>query len=444
VNRGTTDLGDLARQLEGDGRSACVRVMCLAGEDGWELRYAWALVGREPAGWRHETWRYEEILFVACTVPARDLAVLAAPGPSAVLTLADVRAVVPAALGPANWIRRPSFSGQDRLLLPWPTTEYTITAGRDWQLPRDALVGRSCPTFPDANIAWRAFFEGDFTLNASNRTPPQCLAVVRTVEDVGWLGHVRVGPTELTAEICGTLAEGAEPELFGQTGRTARIVDGPGTVVLPLEGGLPADAWLWLKAGTQWLDYRVIDPHSGWAGQADPVGIEFDMPAEPQANVQALLAAGESPTVEFKRQLPETAAQKRHVFKSVAAFSTQEGGTIAFGIDPDEMTINGLAGDPLKLRDHLYDLIHQVVIPAPDVTVEIHDIDGNTVLLLHVQSGTVPPYGLAVDKGSRDKPEFYVRRGSSTYPAQPAELRESVQSRPAADTYAPGTPFGPW
>lgn len=79
----------------------------------------------------------------------------------------------------------------------------------------------------------------------------------------------------------------------------------------------------------------------------------------PQTNVEALLAAGEGPVVEFKRQLPESAEQKRKVLKTVAAFATGDGGTVVFGMDPDELTVTGLsAGDPKKLRDQLYDLVN--------------------------------------------------------------------------------------
>lgn len=151
----------------------------------------------------------------------------------------------------------------------------------------------------------------------------------------------------------------------------------------------------------------------------------------------ALLAAGEGPQLEYKRQLPADAGQKRGMFKTVAAFATGDGGIMAFGMDPDELTVTGLdGGDPKMLRDCLYDLVYRTVVPSPDVTVEAHQADGKTILALHVAPGPVPPYAIAADKGSRDKPEFYVRRGSSTYPAQPAELREAARTRPALNPAA--------
>jgi len=93
--------------------------------------------------------------------------------------------------------------------------------------------------------------------------------------------------------------------------------------------------------------------------------MDLAVPSDPQANVEVFLAAGEGPQLEYKRQLPADAGQKRAMFKTVAAFATGDGGTIVFGIDPDELTVTGLDGeDPKKLRDRLYDLVHRTVVPS--------------------------------------------------------------------------------
>jgi len=224
--------------------------------------------------------------------------------------------------------------------------------------------------------------------------------------------------------------------------RATRRVGGPGIGAFLLKDGLPADAWLWLKRGTDWLDYRSVDARSGWTGVLGRAGVIIEVSTDPQANVKALLAAGEGPQVEFKRQLPADAEQKRKQFKTVAAFANGDGGTMVFGMDPDELTVTGLGDeDPRKLRDHLYALIHGAVVPSPEVLVEHYHVDGKTILVLHVSQGPAPPYGIAVDKGSRNKPEFYVRRGSSSYPAQPGELREMARSRPPLSEHIQ-TPLG--
>jgi hypothetical protein len=253
---------------------------------------------------------------------------------------------------------------------------------------------------------------------------------------------VHVTPTQLTADIHGADVAGAELELSGMTDRDTRRVGGPGTGAFLLQNGLPDDAWLWLKRGTDWLDYRSVDGRSGWTGELGRAGVTIEAPSDPQANVEALLAAGEGPQVEFKRQLPADAEQKRKQFKTVAAFANGDGGTMVFGMDPDELTVTGLGDeDPRKLRDHLYALVHGAVVPSPEVLVEHYQVDGKTILVLHVSQGPAPPYGIAVDKSSRNKPEFYVRRGSSSYPAQPGELREAARSRPALTEHIQ-TPLG--
>jgi hypothetical protein len=323
-------------------------------------------------------------------------------------------------------------------------TEYTVTPrDHDTQLPHGILVGPSCPSFPEPTSAWRAFFEGDFSLGPAQQ-PSSYLAVLRNVDEAGWLDRIRVGPGEVSVAVAGNQVQGSELELFGTVSRSTRQLDGPGTVTFPLDQGLPTNAWLWLKRDTRWLDYRVIDPRSAWAGEPSRASVEFDLPSEPQANIDALLAAGEGPQLEFKRQLPETAEQKRKVFKTVAAFATADGGTVVFGMDPDELTMTGLEGESRKLRDRLYDLVNQIVIPSLPVTVSCHTVGGKTMLVLDVSPGNAPPYGIAVDKGSRDRPEFYIRRGASTYPAQPDDLRQAARSRPASEPTGPRTPFGPW
>lgn len=437
-------MAELQDQLAADGRSAYVRAMFRRAGSGWEVWFAWALIGAEPPGWSTDTWRYQQLAFASGVLPARDLTALVSQEPSAGLAVGGIEGRAPGARGPANWTRRPGFASHDRLPLPWPVTEYTLAPlNHDRQLPHGILAGSSCPSFLESTSAWRAFFEGNFSLDAT-ANPPSHLAVLRSVDDAGWLGPIKVGPDELSAEVRGNQVEGCELELFGTSGRSTQRLDRPGTVTFPLERGLPPNAWLWLKRDTRWLDYRVIDPRSAWAGEPGRASVEFDLPSEPQANIEALLAAGEGPQVEFKRQLPETAEQKRKVFKTVAAFATGDGGTVVFGMDPDELTVTGLDGEPRKLRDQLYDLVNRIVIPPPPVTADCHEADGQTILVLGVGPGPDPPYGIAVDKGSRDKPEFYIRRGASTYPAQPADLRQAARSRPPPEPAGRRTPFGPW
>jgi hypothetical protein len=384
------------------------------------------LIGTEPPAWAEQTWEYAELAFVARQFPAADLAVQLLEAACGKTTLAEFEVTVPPARGPANWRRDPSFARLDRLPLPRPTTTYRITAvDQDYSAwPDTMLVGESCPSFPEPKSAWRAFTEGDFSRTGA-QDPPHELAVIRIAESRAWISHVHVAPTKMTVDVQGDAAEGCVLELNSTADRTSQKLDGSGTVTLTLAGGLPDHAWLWLKHGTTWLDYLSIDPRSAWTGDLSRANVEIEVPVDPQANVEALIAAGEGPQVEFKEEL--VGGRK---LKTVAAFATGNGGTIVYGINKDEVTVTGLGGDdPTKLRDHLGDLIQAAVIPTPDFTVTDYQIDDKTILVLDVLPGQSPPYGVVSSSDTRNKPEYYVRRGASTPPAQPSDLREAVRNR---------------
>jgi len=444
VDRDSTRLSAISGALARTDSPAFVRALLRASGDGWVVNHAWAAVTPDPPpGWEEQTWRYEQVAFVACATRATDLAALSSPD-GGTIALAGIQGSVPAARDSAVRTHRPSFARHDPVVLPWPATEFRLTAAEEQpQLPHDTLIGGSSPSFPEPQSAWRAFFEGDFSLSGAG-APPTELAVIRLADTRAWLGSIHVTATQLTVQVHGHASARAQLELFSTTNRAEQLISGPGPATFALENGLPPDAWLWLKRGMEWLDYRAIDARSGWAANLERAGVTFDIPTDPQASIEALLSAGEGPDVEFKRELPTTAEQKRKQLKTVAAFATGDGGVMVFGIDPDELTIVGLGGDdPKELRDHLYALVHRTVMPSPSVIVEDHRVDGKTILVLRVEPGLVPPYGIAADKGSRDKPEYFVRRGSSTYPAQPGELRQAARDRPPMER-ARRAPFGPW
>jgi predicted HTH transcriptional regulator len=158
--------------------------------------------------------------------------------------------------------------------------------------------------------------------------------------------------------------------------------------------------------------------------------------------MEALIASGEGPHLDFKERLPADSKERR-MLKTVPAFATGDGGNMIFGVNRDEMTITGLGeADPAKLRDQLVSLIHAAVTPMPQVNVTSYRVGDKLILVLDVYPGQSPPYGLITDPGSRDKPEYYVRRGANTYPAQPSELREAILSRVPPNEHS--TPFRPW
>ncbi|MGW1148505.1 AlbA family DNA-binding domain-containing protein [Streptomyces sp. NPDC002454] len=423
------DLSELTDLLTAESRKAWVRAALRRGAEGWELFHCWALIGTEPPGWNQTEWLYDEVAFVACELSATELSEAWKTEEGASIELGSVTASVPTTAKQVGVERLPSSARLDRPQLRLPVVRHTLspTDHTHRQLPSGVLVGAmDAPSFPDAGWAWRAFFEGEFRY-APTSGLTSALAEFRFADMSGWIGEVHVTPTELIVNVEGDGLDGAHLELFGASDRRAERLSGPGVTRLPLPGGLPKDAWLWLKCGASWLDYRSLDPHSTWTHSLAASGVTVEEAADPRATIEALIAGGEGPQVEFKEKLPS--GPDRRMLKTVAAFASGDGGTIVFGINRDEMTVVGIAPDAARQpRDELTNLVRATVVPTPQVQVESYDLDGRRVFALVVQPGESPPY--AVRQSGTDKIEYFVRRGACTYPAQPGELREAALRRP--------------
>ncbi len=101
---------------------------------------------------------------------------------------------------------------------------------------------------------------------------------------------------------------------------------------------------------------------------------------------------------------------------TVAAFANGSGGVILLGVENDG-TVCGLTQSERQTKDDVTRVIHDNIVPEPQVTLECGDIDGKQVLAIYVQRGKPCLYGV--------KPEplkFYVRRDGSTFPAQPEQI----------------------
>ena len=312
--------------------------------------------------------------------------------------------------------------------MPWPTSAYSVHAlpspDRSFtnQPVHGFLIGDDCPSFPSYETAFQAFFYGDFS-PAPGRGGRSEFALVRVVDGRGWFERVRVTPASLEIDLGGTQAEGARVELNSATQRTAVPATEGSRVSVPLPEGLPRGAWLYLSREREWLDYRAIGEAMG-QGDLARTGVEVEVPDDPESVIGALLAAGEGPSTEFKRQLPaDSDESKRKVFKTVAAFANGHGGNLVFGVESDEATVCGVEdGDLIKARDRLAQLAWTLITPSPVVEVRPYEVDGKTVLVMTVEKGGAPPYAVKI----KGQAEYYVRRDATTFPARPEDIRASV------------------
>lgn len=375
---------------------------------------------------------YGDLAFLAAKVRIADLLAALDTEVAGSIKIGRHRVLIPAVQSQIQVQHHPSFEQYDRDRLRQPTFDYALSVAKraDSSFTRRYLVGRGAPSFLDLDSAYRAFFEGDYDLQGPSSMPSEVIKT-RVVDDRGWIGPIHVTATHLTVEVLGNDLRGAELELFSPTRRHSITLSAPQNLLFALPEGLPAsNVWLWLKREKTWLDYRSLAAPWTTDDLLNQSGVQIDRPVEPQAIVEALVYAGEGPRVEFKRELPHQKTKSPNPFKTIAAFANGEGGTIVFGIDRDESTINGLHVDDMHgARDSLGQMIRSRVFPTPGFEITHHVVDGKDLLLVDVESGISPPYGLIVDPGSRDRPEYYVRRGASTYFAQPSDLAEAVRRR---------------
>jgi predicted HTH transcriptional regulator len=183
-----------------------------------------------------------------------------------------------------------------------------------------------------------------------------------------------------------------------------------------------------LKRGANWLDYRA--PLS-WARHAAPHDRLVTIASnDPVAEVTAFAAQGESQRMEYKATLPPAGgattskeqAAKRTALKDIVAFANSGGGTVLYGVTDDGVIV-GLEGTAGKERDRLSEFIRHRVSPTLPHTITPHDVDGKLVLVLDVRPNATTLYSLLIDA---NRPEYFIRRDGTSYPARADEISAIV------------------
>jgi hypothetical protein len=240
----------------------------------------------------------------------------------------------------------------------------------------------------------------------------------------GRLDLIKIDAAEIAVEVVGEGLDGASVELAGsRPGPSVRLdASEAQQVVLPLPNGLPDSPAVVLRYDDEWLDRRSL----GWTGVRTKPGVEYV--STPENRLEALVAAGESETVEFKEHLPaQNEKSRRNVMKTVAAFANGAGGTLLFGVTNDG-SICGLSAeeDRSAAADDLTRLVESWIHPVPEFSVDWFSVpggDGQRVIALQVNPGDQPPYGAGT---TPDTVTYYLRRSATTFAVMPAEVRALV------------------
>jgi hypothetical protein len=434
MDTGTSDPSRLADVLRGTRRTIWVRALVGPAKGRTApLIYLQAVVGRAPDGWQSAELRYESCCFVSATVTSNALA--AALDPTAVqkLKLGKMAATLRVRDSGFQWDRHPGLARYDQLALKWPSVRYEVPLeDAASQLTNDFLVGRrGTGSFHTASSAFHRFFFNE-ARDPGNINIPLGKIDLRIIDDRAYFKSARVRPTSIRVSVGGRALRGCDLELSGSSDRAAVALDGPGSVTFPLAAGLASDAWLWLKSGGQWLDYRSL---TGW-GAYYPPDVDVEEARDPIADLTSLASRGEGPYLEYKAALPETTESKRKTFKTVVAFANGGGGRILFGVT-DGQGIVGLDGKLSAARDRLSDLIRDLIDPHPPHRIDQITHDGKGVLALVVEPNNGTLYALTLNK---NKPEYFVRREGTTFYARPDEIRAILASRAGTIPHMFGLP----
>lgn len=133
--------------------------------------------------------------------------------------------------------------------------------------------------------------------------------------------------------------------------------------------------------------------------------------------LRELIARGEGPTIEFKREWPQRGDVTAEIGSELIAFANTQGGHLSIGVN-DNGVVVGVTGDWRKLEERLMDIC-RVCSPPIALIVEEVAIEGKSILVAHVPEGKDKPY--------RVRDICYVRVGPTTQHATREEERWMFQ-----------------
>jgi hypothetical protein len=311
----------------------------------------------------------------------------------------------------ALYQRFPSHRPWRSVTVPWPVSEWTVSRADSQVHSQTGLLIGDGPSFLNVDAAFASFMFG--SASGADTISQFPLWRVNVVHPEAYLHRVTVLPDGLVIDVRGSAASGSVVQLSSPNSDATRRVGRRRRIQFSRPEGVADQSLLVLRRNDEPLDYRYLTYSPGSLADQSVVW------EQPELSLQLLISSGEGEQIEFKSQLPKdnSGESRRTMLKTVAAFASGRGGTILFGVS-DDGTIAGL--DPADVdaqRDRLVHMIRDLISPEPTYTIRTHEVDDRVVLALEIQRGTRGAYAVFPNK-----PEFYVRRGATTYRARVEEI----------------------
>lgn len=420
ANNGQTDTAVLVGMLS-ERAAVNVRLALVADAQQWQLHHGQVTLD-DDTPLTERVWRYSTAIFLELRLPGQTVAALLQGDDQDIHGLHVVAPGPPASSAFTSRLR--GRQEWDRVTTAWPRTEWTINRDANTLQPgHDPLVGDG-PSFLNFDQALSAFLHQ--RPHDSNAGRSDLWRIVLP-QRAGWLSQITIGPDLLTAVVDGEALDGAVLELSWAAGNERQSVDGAGSYHFALPQGLAHDSLLMLRCEDQWLDWRSFPAPT--YGRARDASIVWEQPG-PELDI--LLANGEGKHLECKQEVPEGDSRKK-MLKTIAAFASQDGGTVLIGVR-DDLQIVGLPEKPTVDKQELQvvGMIRDSVEPAPPYESRVIDHGGRKVLAIEVSGGD-QMYAYR-DRDSQ-RPEFYVRVGPNTVPARHHEIAAGFRQAPAVTTF---------
>jgi len=164
----------------------------------------------------------------------------------------------------------------------------------------------------------------------------------------------------------------------------------------------------------------IDDVQYSAAGAIGAPGIELELSP---ADLEQIVLAGESETLEFKRELPKP---RQDIAISVVAMANRKGGRILLGVDKEAVIVGFTSEKP---EETLRNILREYCDPPLEPTVELVPYGDKLVLTITVAEGTDKPYSVK-EKGP------YIRSGSTNRVATRYELDQMYKRRGGQRTIA--------
>lgn len=404
-----------------------VRLGAVLKDDIWTALAVDAVAPEEPPDWEERTWHYPEARFHAFVEEGQRFAHWLEAGK---VTFDNDEVVLPRLPldDPNAWTQVHGIaSRQDYDLyepLTWPTAFYELPRPSGiYSGPQRMLIADGAPSFDRFLDAAIAFFGLRSRMTASVSQLPT--PAIRIQDPTGRIARVVIRPMTVEVHLEGAALVGLTVELAGLVpGPQVRLEDRRKLqkIEFSIPDGLPEQAWIVLKTGTTCVDRKFVNWR--YSLSHDP---DVEIVQEPASIVEALVAAGEGPEIEFKKQVPTDPNGRKKVCRTLAAFANGHGGHMLFGVD-DDGQIAGVGADRpgQSYKDTVTRWITGLVVPHLDFVLDIVETeDGGWLLHVEVQEGASPPYGV-----EPANPSYYIRRGATTFPASAEDVRTIARARP--------------